>query len=182
MIVGKRDLCCHGGRGETMNPKFEDIPKNLPYWKYAPYESYFGIPYWQYKLGEDANLGRFIVFKGKDRLERSWFITDYIVPCTKDKKFFTEAEVADPAVKPLLAIVVIRKEQGSKVIVDLLFDHNYTHPADPILLAAGEIRLNTDMVSMYPSDYRAVEAFEKLIKEKYGKYLEATERQLMGQA
>jgi hypothetical protein len=176
MIVGKRSPRFYGSGGRTM--RFQDIPKNLPYWKYAQYGS--NVPYWKYRLGEDANLDRFIVFKGKDRLERSWFITDYVVPCDENKNFFTEAEVANPAVKPLLAIVVVRKEQGSReIIIDLLFDHNYTHPEDPILLAAGEIRLSTDMVSMYPSDYRAVDAFEKLIREKYGKYIEATERQLM---
>ena len=159
---------------------FKDIPKDLPFWKYSLYHS--DVPYWEYRLGEDADLHRFVVFDGVDGLNRSWFITDYVVPCNQTgDRLYTAVEVANPAIKPVLALVVIRKEQGSKIAIGLVLDHDFAHP-DPILVAADEIGLQDSMLQQYHNmrNYRAVESFERLIKEKYNKYLEATERQLMG--
>ncbi len=142
---------------------FKDIPKDLPFWKYASYNG--DVPYWEYRLG-DADLDRFVVFEGK-----TWFVTDYVIPCDKNRKFYSAAEVANPAVKPFLALVLIRSLQGSKVLINISLNHDFVHP-NPILVAAADIGLHEDM------GYNT-ESFERLVREKHSKYLDATARQLI---
>jgi hypothetical protein len=152
---------------------YTKIPKNLPYWKYAQYKS--KVRYWKYKLGENADYGRLKVFKGRDGLRRLWFLTDYVVPCDEDGNFFTVSEVTNPNCETKLAIVVIRKEQGGPVTMDLLFDDFSL--ADPIILTADEISISKGTRMHRPVIF--TNALQDMLVDKYREYIEATERWMM---
>lgn len=145
----------------------------LPYWKYCRIGR--TIPYWKYRLGE-ADYSRLKVFKGRDGLRRLWFLTDYVVPCDEAGNFFTVSEVTDPDCKPKLAIVVVRREQGGFVTMDLLFDDFSL--TDPIILTADEITIGKGSKAHRPVIF--TNALEDMLVDKYGKYIDATERWMMG--
>lgn len=158
---------------EDKMAKTMEITKDLPYWKYAQYGS--KVPYWKYKLGE-ADYTRLKVFKGRDGLKRLWFLTDYVVPCDEDGNFFTVSEVTNPDCKPKLAIVVIRREQGGFITMDLLFDDFSL--ADPVILTADEITIGKGSREHRPVSFS--NALADMLVDKYSKYIDATERWMMG--
>lgn len=138
----------------TINKVINEIPRDLPYWKYC--ECMPSTTYWEYKLGADVDRDRFVVFKN-----RLWFITDYVVPVC-DNKILSLKEAANPVNKPsLVAILVKRKQSGHDL--DYCYSEQYV-PSDPIFASSETI----------PSD--------KAIQTKYSEYVEATERWLFGRS
>jgi hypothetical protein len=140
----------------------------IPYWKYSQLRS--DTPYWEYMLPDGADMDRFIVFKNKWGDNRLWFITDFIIPCDSQGTYYSAEEVADPENKPTLAIVIMTKEQGSSIKVDLLFDH--AHPGEPILTTAKDMGIDGNWNWKHGS-------LDDVMMEKYGEYIAATERYLI---
>jgi len=144
-----------------------------PYWKYCQRKGC--LPYWDYRLRKSVDkveYDRLKVFK-RDGLKRLWFLTDYVVPCDKDGNFLTISEVANPDCKVSLAVVIVRREEGGTLTVDLLFDDFSL--SDPIILTANEISIRKDNRRSWRS-IKFHHSFENTVTIKYIEYIEATER------
>jgi hypothetical protein len=136
------------------------MEKNLPYWKYSQYNS--DIPYWLYRLPEGITEDDFVVFQ-----KRLWVVTHYVAPVI-DNRFLSETEAADPTNQPILANLLVRREQG---------DNNIT-----VILGFGLKTEGIEFISRKDMLFDKVNGeweFANFIGSRYEEHLRATERYLM---